>query len=107
MPINSFENYPMSWKPSIDKTQRPIYQALAAFPIWEAVRKMTVAPAGLLRKGYRADIVVFDPNTIADRATYDNPLQQPVGIRHVLVNGQIAVSHGQLTHAASGIVIRN
>ncbi|TQK73935.1 N-acyl-D-amino-acid deacylase [Brevibacillus sp. AG162] len=85
-----------------------------SFPLWEAVRKMTGAPAqllrlrdrGFLREGYWADIVVFDPNVIVDRATYENPLQHPVGIRHVLVNGKIAVSNGRLTNAVSGSVIR-
>ena len=61
-------------------------------PLEEAVRKMTSAVAtrlsihdrGLLREGLFADVVVFDPATVADRATYEQPHQLSVGIRHVL-----------------------
>lgn len=85
-----------------------------AFPIWEAVRKMTGAPAqllrlrdrGFLREGYRADLVVFDPAAVADQATYEHPLQQSLGIQYVLVNGQMAVSNGQFTGVTGGTVIR-
>lgn len=85
-----------------------------AFPLWEAVRKMTGAPAqllrlqdrGFLREGYRADIVVFDPAVVADQATYENPLQLPIGITHVLVNGQVAVSNGRFTEVTNGEVLR-
>src|SRR5262249_6135391 len=61
----------------------------------EAVRKLTSLPAtnlgldkrGLLREGYFADVVVFDPQTIADKATFDKPHQYAVGMKHVFVNG--------------------
>ncbi|MDC0762759.1 hypothetical protein POF51_18755 [Brevibacillus sp. AG] len=43
----------------------------------------------------------FDPNKIVDRATYEAPMQQPMGIRHVLVNGKITVSDGRLTNVTS------
>ncbi|MED4582577.1 D-aminoacylase [Brevibacillus choshinensis] len=84
------------------------------FPIWEAVRKMTGAPAqllrlkdrGFLREGNWADIVVFDPNIVIDQATYEDPLQEPLGIEYVLVNGQIAVEHGVYTGVTAGSVIR-
>jgi N-acyl-D-amino-acid deacylase len=86
-----------------------------SFPIWEAVRKMTGAPAqllrlkdrGFLREGNWADIVVFDPNTVIDQATYEDPLQEPLGIEYVLVNGQIAVEHGVYTGVTAGSVIRS
>ncbi|MGO9415779.1 MAG: amidohydrolase family protein, partial [Syntrophobacteraceae bacterium] len=59
----------------------------------EAVRRLTGLPAanlgldrrGLIKQGYFADLVVFDPETIADRATYDNPHQYATGVKHVLV----------------------
>lgn len=84
------------------------------FPIWEAVRRMTHAPAqllrlpdrGLIREGYQADIVVFNPNTVLDRATYHEPLQECVGIEHVLVNGAWVVKDGCFTGATAGKVIR-
>jgi len=76
----------------------------------QAVNKMTGLPArklhltdrGLLKKGYRADIVVFDENQIADTATFENPHQYPSGIHFVLVNGQIVVSNGKHTGKLPG-----
>lgn len=80
----------------------------------EAIRKMTSAPAqklrlrdrGLLRPGMKADVVVFDPNRVADKATYMDPFQYPEGIEFVLVNGQITVERGAHTGARAGRVIR-
>ena len=64
-------------------------------PLAEAIRRLTRFPAdnlglkdrGRLETGYFADIVVFDPATIADKATYENPHQYAVGVRDVIVNG--------------------
>lgn len=50
---------------------------------------------GLLRPGYFADVVVFDPATIADRATFDQPHTFSVGVSEVIVNGQVTISAGQ------------
>jgi N-acyl-D-amino-acid deacylase len=62
---------------------------------------------GVLRSGYWADVVIFDPNTIEDKADYDNPLAEPVGIDYVIVNGVIAVDHGALTRARpAGMPVR-
>jgi len=80
----------------------------------EAIRKMTGAPAqllrlmdrGIIREGYWADIVVFDPNTIEDKATYENPLEKPVGVRHVFVNGEMTVKDNQFLGHTCGMVIR-
>jgi N-acyl-D-amino-acid deacylase len=80
----------------------------------EAVHKMTGAPArvlklvdrGLLREGYRADITTFDPATIIDRATYDDPHRYPVGIPTVVVNGTVVVDAGEHTGARPGRVLR-
>jgi N-acyl-D-amino-acid deacylase len=81
----------------------------------DAIRKMTSLPAarlgladrGRLAPGLMADIVVFDPATVADRATYDAPHQYPVGIEYVLVNGQIEVDQGRFTAARGGRVLRH
>ncbi len=81
----------------------------------EAVRKMTGFPAsilgisdrGLLKEGYFADVTVFDPNTIADNATYVMPQQYPSGIEHVIVNGQVALENGRQTEALAGRTIKN
>jgi N-acyl-D-amino-acid deacylase len=79
-----------------------------------AVHKMTGGPAeilglvdrGLLREGYRADLTVFDPATVIDRATYDDPSQYPLGISTVIVNGVLVVEASQHTGALPGRVLR-
>jgi len=79
-----------------------------------AIHKMTSLPArlfgivdrGELRVGAFADLVVFDPATILDRATFQEPVLPPVGIAMVLVNGQIAVHHDVLTGVKAGMVLR-
>jgi len=78
-----------------------------------AVRKMTSLPAqklklkdrGLIREGAWADIVVFDPKRVVDKATYQKPHQYPDGIEYVLVNGKIVVEHGEHTGALPGHVL--
>jgi dihydroorotase/N-acyl-D-amino-acid deacylase len=80
----------------------------------EAIRKMTSAVAGrlaigdrgLLREGFLADVVIFDPATIADRATYEKPHQVSIGIRHVFVNGTAVVREGQHTGSKPGRIVR-
>ena len=80
----------------------------------EAVRKMSSAPAqrvnirdrGVLREGMYADIVIFDPRTIIDRATYERPHQLSEGVRHVFVNGASVVSDGRVTGAKPGRIVR-
>jgi N-acyl-D-amino-acid deacylase len=75
-----------------------------------AIRKLSALPAanlglkdrGLLREGYFADVVVFDPQTIIDRATYQKPHQYSVGMQHVLVNGVQVLKAGQHTGAKPG-----
>jgi N-acyl-D-aspartate/D-glutamate deacylase len=61
---------------------------------------------GILRPGMKADLVVFDPETVADRATFTEPHQYPVGISRVLVNGQVAVENGEATGKTAGRLIR-
>lgn len=76
----------------------------------EAVRKMSSAVAtrlhiknrGLLKQGFFADIVIFDPETIGDNATYEEPHVVSTGVRHVLVNGVPVVTNGQHTGALPG-----
>jgi N-acyl-D-aspartate/D-glutamate deacylase len=79
-----------------------------------AIEKMTSVPAarlgvrdrGVLREGAYADIVVLDPDTVADVATYEAPTRHPVGIEHVVVNGRVAVDAGAETDARSGRLLR-
>lgn len=80
----------------------------------EAVKKMTsmnadkitIRDRGVLKEGYWADIAVFDPNTVADKATFVEPHQYPVGIPYVVVNGQVVLDNGKHTGAMPGKVIR-
>jgi N-acyl-D-amino-acid deacylase len=80
----------------------------------EAIRKMTLLPAsrlGLTRRGriapgFAADLVVFDPNTIADTATFEAPHSYPTGIPHVAVNGVLVIENGTFTGQTPGKVIR-
>src|SRR5881394_1301983 len=79
-----------------------------------AIHKMTGLPAanvglkqrGLIREGYFADITIFDPKTVIDRATFEEPNQYPVGMNYVIVNGRIEVDNGQRTSANAGQVLR-
>jgi N-acyl-D-amino-acid deacylase len=79
-------------------------------PLEEAVRRLSGLPAtnleldrrGFLKAGYFADVVIFDPNTIADRATFDQPHQFAVGMKHVFVNGAQVLKDGEHTGAKSG-----
>jgi N-acyl-D-amino-acid deacylase len=81
----------------------------------EAVRKMSSLPAqsfglhdrGLLRPGMRADITIFDPDTIMDTATYKDSIRFPKGIEHVVVNGELTVHGGEHTNRRAGSVLRN
>ena len=81
--------------------------------IEEAVRKMTFLPAsrfnlekrGRLAAGWFADITVFNPNTVADRATFEDPRRFPDGIPYVLVNGEPVVRGGEHTGATPGRVL--
>jgi N-acyl-D-amino-acid deacylase len=80
----------------------------------EAVRKMTSAPAarlglsdrGRLADGLLADIVIFDPTSVASNATYDEPRRFPTGIDYVIVNGTLVVDRGEHTGALPGRAIR-
>ncbi len=80
----------------------------------QAVNKMTGLSAqkvglrerGELREGYFADITIFDPKIVMDRATFEIPNQYPDGIRYVIINGQISVDDGKRTPTLSGRVLR-
>ena len=81
-----------------------------AVSLGEAIRRLSALPAtnlgldhrGFLQKEMFADVVVFDPATISDRATYDRPHQYAVGMKHVFVNGQQVLKDGEHTGAKPG-----
>lgn len=87
-------------------------QQLITLP--EAIHRMTGLPAtnlklrgrGFLREGYHADIVVFNPETIEDHATYENPHQYATSVKHVFVNGVQVLEDGEHTGAKPGTVVR-
>ena len=87
---------------------------LKLFPLEFAVRKMTslaaqrvgLADRGLVKPGMYADITVFNPATVIDRATFQKPHQTSVGIEYVIVNGQMVLKKGQLTSARPGRGLR-
>lgn len=83
-------------------------------PLIEALRKMTALPAqrlglpdrGRVAPGCAADLVVFDPDTIAARATFEDPHRFVAGVHHVVVNGGLVIEDGIDTGLAAGRVLR-
>jgi N-acyl-D-amino-acid deacylase len=85
-----------------------------ALPLEMAIHKMTGLAAdhiglkdrGYVKEGYVADLVVFDPATVADKSTIEKPQEPPVGILDVMVSGELVVANGKVTGAHSGKVLR-
>jgi N-acyl-D-aspartate/D-glutamate deacylase len=113
----SFGSFPATFRKYVrgeDRPDEPLERGKRILTLAEAVRKMTSAPAqrlglrdrGLVREGMWADLVVFDPETIADRATYVNPYQYPAGIDYVLVNGEVVVQRGEHSGKMAGRALR-
>jgi N-acyl-D-amino-acid deacylase len=83
---------------------------LQLIPLEQAIRKITSLPAqrehlvgrGLIKEGFFADITIFDPGSIIDKATYTQPAQLAEGVKYVIVNGQIAFENGKATGAMAG-----
>jgi N-acyl-D-amino-acid deacylase len=83
---------------------------LGVLSLEETIRHLTSAPAqrlglhdrGLVKQGLAADLVIFNPETIADKATFEEPKQYPVGIDYVIVNGAVVVEKGTHTGALNG-----
>ncbi len=81
----------------------------------EGIRKITSAAArrigsmdrGILRPGFMADLVIFDPDTLRDTATYENPRSHPEGVDYVAVNGVFVVAEGQTTGELPGRALRS
>ena len=81
----------------------------------ETIRKMTSLPArkfgirdrGIIAVGMKADMVLFDPKTVSEKATFDNPHAFPDGIRWVIVNGQVAWDGNSVSKQGTGEVIRH
>jgi dihydroorotase/N-acyl-D-amino-acid deacylase len=86
---------------------------LKVITLEDAIRKMTAFPAarlglgdrGTLKEGMKADVAIFDPNTIRDKATFEQPHQYAEGVSTVIVNGQVAFENGNMTAARPGRVL--
>jgi len=112
-PLAGSKSHPRGWG-SYPRILGHYVRDQKLMPLEFAIHKMTGLPAanlglknrGLIREGYFADITIFDPKTVIDRATFEQPNQYPVGINFVIVNGQIEVDNGQRTPAQGGRVLR-
>jgi N-acyl-D-amino-acid deacylase len=88
---------------------------LRVLPLTAAIRSATGLPAdifgfprrGYLREGYVADVVVFDPRTFCDTATYEKPHQYATGVRYLFVNGKLAIDRGEVTGELAGRALRH
>jgi dihydroorotase/N-acyl-D-amino-acid deacylase len=102
------------WAGTFSRVLGRYARELHLFDLSTAIQKMTSLPAarfglrdrGGIAVGKAADLVVFDPTTVIDRASFENPLLQPEGVRSVFVNGQLVVENGRLTGAKPGDIIR-
>ena len=73
---------------------------------YKAASAMNIKNRGLIKEGYFADITIFNPQSIIDQGTFVDPMQYPIGIEYVIVNGEIAVNKGVYTKLRAGKVIR-
>ncbi|RLG60885.1 hypothetical protein DRN86_01425 [Candidatus Geothermarchaeota archaeon] len=72
----------------------------------DAIRKMGLIDRGVIREEAWTDLVIFDPRIISNRATFENPVLTPTGIKYVIINGKIALKDEARTEALSGRVLR-
>jgi dihydroorotase/N-acyl-D-amino-acid deacylase len=112
-PLSGSKSHPRGWG-SYPRILGRYVREEHLLTLEQAVHKMTGMPAtrvglrdrGILRTGAFADITIFDPKTVIDRATFEMPNQHPDGIRFVIVNGQISVDEGKRTPALAGRPLR-
>jgi N-acyl-D-aspartate/D-glutamate deacylase len=71
-----------------------------------ATERLGFFDRGLVRPGMMADLVVFDPDTLKDTATYENPRSYPIGVSHVVNNGALVVENAEATGATPGRALR-
>ncbi|HKQ99465.1 MAG TPA: D-aminoacylase [Pyrinomonadaceae bacterium] len=112
-PLSTAKGHPRGWG-SYPRILSRYVRDEHLLTLEEAIRKMTGMPAarvglkdrGVLREGAFADITIFDPESVRDRSTFENPNQYPEGIPFVIINGQLSVDNGQRTTALAGRVLR-
>ena len=74
---------------------------MTGLPAW----RLGLKDRGILRKGAKADLTIFDADTVIDRATFEAPHQYPVGVDYVIVDGQIVIDQGEETGATPGVFV--
>jgi dihydroorotase/N-acyl-D-amino-acid deacylase len=112
-PLSDTKSHPRGWG-SFPRILGKYVREEHLLTLEEAIRKMTSRPAtrvgftdrGILRNGMMADITVFDPATIRDVATFDDPNHYSVGVKWVLVNGRAVVADGKITSERPGRALR-
>jgi len=112
-PLSDTKSHPRGWG-SFARILGNYVRDEHVLTLEEAIRKMTSRPAtrvgltdrGILRPGMMADVTIFDPATIHDVATFDNPNHYSVGIRWVFVNGRAVVADGKITNQRPGRPLR-
>ena len=112
-PLSESKSHPRAWG-SFPRILGKYVRDEKLMPLEEAVRRFTSRPAtrlgiadrGLLKPGFKADITIFNPDTIRDRSTFEDPTHYSEGVIHVFVNGQAVVSGGKITDARPGQPVR-
>jgi dihydroorotase/N-acyl-D-amino-acid deacylase len=112
-PLSESKSHPRAWG-TFPRILGKYVREEKLLTLEEAVRKMTSRPAtrvglsdrGILRPGMAADITIFDPETIRDVSTFEDPNHYSVGVRYVLVNGRAVVEDGKITAERPGRVLR-
>jgi N-acyl-D-amino-acid deacylase len=112
-PFSESKSHPRAWG-SFPRVLGKYVRDEKLITLEEAIRRFTSRPAarvgiadrGLLRPGFKADITVFNADTIIDRSTFEDPTHYSQGVEHVFVNGQAVVSGGKITEARSGEPVR-
>jgi len=111
-PLSASKTHPRAWG-AFPRILGQYVREEKLLTLEDAIRKMTSLPAsrvgfrdrGILRPGMMADVVIFDPNTIRDMATYEDPNHYSMGIHYVFVNGQPVVAEGKITSLRPGRVL--
>ena len=112
-PLSVSKSHPRAWGTFTRVLGKYVRQD-GVLTLEDAVRKMTsqaairvgITDRGLVRPGMMADLVVFDPATVADVATFEQPNRYSTGVRHVLVNGKAVVANGAVTKERPGRALR-
>jgi N-acyl-D-amino-acid deacylase len=112
-PFSESKSHPRAWG-SFPRVLGKYVREEKLMTIEEAIRRFTSRPAarvgiadrGLLKPGFKADITIFNPDTIIDRSTFEDPTHYSQGVEHVLVNGKAVVSAGKITTERPGEPVR-